>query len=90
MHNVEDSLDTVQVGTAAFKLVGVLELKLLKTGSFSLRSQVFFTLDQNLGVMDPGVVEGGPRRGSVVLEHLKLVHNAEDCLDTFHVGSTFS
>jgi hypothetical protein len=90
VHDVEDSLDTSHVSTASAKLVGVFNLEILKTCSFSSRFNEFFTLDQNLGVVDPRALKGGPGRCSVVLEDSELMHSSEDLSDTLQVSSTLS
>lgn len=57
--------------------------------SFLKLSQVLSFFDQNVGVMDPCVVEVSPGTGDEVLENTLDVHVVEDSLDAFHVGSAF-
>jgi hypothetical protein len=47
-------------------------------------------VDDDLGVMDPSVVEASPRRLGIVLDYTVFVHDVENMLDAFKVGATLA
>jgi hypothetical protein len=88
VHLVEDELDSPHVSATMFELVDIFDSESFEASLVSNDSLGSHVVDLRLSDLDPIMFEGGPGRGSIVVEYLEDVHLVEDVFDSLHIGTT--
>lgn len=88
VHLVEDVFDSLHVSATMSELVEVFKSEGFELSLVSNDSLGSHVVNLGLSDLDPIMFEGGPGRGSIVVEDLENVHLVEDVLDSLHVSAT--